>query len=616
MSLVEALIGLVLVCLVVSFVVFFILGHKQVKTIEQFPQKKYRQLMYLMEKTLEESDRSFPAFLIPPKALKESYRFFPVFLIPPKTIKKIVASENVDKTLFSEVIPAILKWNDLGITLFVYHRKNKDKLKTISIDWEHLERTSVRYKNVISHSSIIDFGTSKIPSSFLFLKDKRSSKNYYLWIFLVSESSGLLPYGHKVLETVWNESQDVPSLSVKNYGKISRSLIFKNLAGLILVLVILGNSLYSGVQLGLSSNPTSVIGADPAGHTLLITYEDDLYYLDAQGTLQETYHLPDFQVQGELIDLQTLSDRSFLVANWQEGIIQNCHLDEQTCQPLPAFTGLTPVTSPFERSFRFVADPDQNLIYVTDTARHGLVILNQDGEVLQTTRGEDPLLCFPNGIRLSNAGNLAIADSNNFQIVIWSRNAEGLDPTPEAEMATVQEPRPQTHCFPEYRQSGRAIALPVAEEKRVIPKFVEQDAQGFWWVLLADHALSRDNLLRFDENWENPRNIQLPAVKPIDHMALVNQQILLSVPEEYQVLSVSTEDLSVTPFGDEAFQNQLDEWRRSREQLTWYYRAGLAISVLGLILITRGLKPQIRREQMADLARLDPSLSPNTPSQN
>lgn len=415
------------------------------------------------------------------------------------------------------------------------------------------------------------------------------------------------------LEEKWEKSPDIPSFLVKNYGKISRSLTFKILAGLTLVLVILGTSLSLGVQLGLT-NPSSVIGADSTGQTLLITYEDDLYYLDAQGTLQETYHLPDFQVQGELTDLQTLDDRRFLVANWQEKIIQTCYLDEQTCQPLPAFTGLTPVTSPFEHSFRFVADPEQNLIYVTDTARHGLVILNQDGEVLQTTRGEDPLLCFPNGIRLSNAGNLAIADTNNFRIAIWSRNTEGLELTPEAEMSTVQDPRPQTRCLPEYRKFGEAIALPVAEQGRIAPKFVEQDDQGFWWVLLGDRALSRDNLLRFDENWENPRYIEIPAVEPIDHMALVNQQILLSIPEDYQVLSVSTEDLSVSPFGDEAFQQQLDEWRQSQEELTWYYRAGLGISVLGLLLITFGLKPQIRREQMADLARLDPSLSSNSTS--
>ncbi|MEB3885025.1 hypothetical protein [Lyngbya sp. CCY1209] len=50
---------------------------------------------------------------------------------------------------------------------------------------------------------------------------------------------------------------------------------------------------------------------------------------------------------------------------------------------------------------------------------------------------------------------------------------------------------------------------------------------------MGDGNFARDNLLRFDRNWENPPKIPLPGNPDISDMAVSEDRVLLTVPEAY-----------------------------------------------------------------------------------
>jgi sugar lactone lactonase YvrE len=164
-----------------------------------------------------------------------------------------------------------------------------------------------------------------------------------------------------------------------------------------------------------------------------------------------------------------------------------------------------------------------------DTVRHLLVVLTADGKLLESTRGGEIKLRYPNGIAIANSETLAVADSNNFRILTWSTNPLGIELTPDRQVDFVRNPKSKNP----YISESQKRAIPVADEGRIYPVFVEFDDRGFWWVLVGDGNFARDNLLRFDRNWENPPKIPLPGNPDISDMAVSEDRVLLTVPEAY-----------------------------------------------------------------------------------
>ena len=234
--------------------------------------------------------------------------------------------------------------------------------------------------------------------------------------------------------------------------------------------------------------------------------------------------------------------------------------------------------------------------------------MTADGKLIETTQGGEIKLCYPNGITIANSETIAVADSNNFRVITWAKNPQGTELAPNQQIDFVRTPQPQDKC--ELRDSPRDpnITLSVADEGRVFPVFVEIDNRGFWWVLVGDGDFSRDNLLRFDRDWENPQKIPLPGNPDISHMAVTEDRVLLTIPDNYEIWSISLDDLSVDFFGNERFQQAMYEAQQFENYLRRFYYGSLGVAIAGVIILLGVVAWEQRRQAIVFLS-LDPTLS-------
>ncbi len=396
---------------------------------------------------------------------------------------------------------------------------------------------------------------------------------------------------------------------------------------LVLTLCLSGNAIVTGWRLPFQAG-VGFVDIAPSGD-IFAASPTNLYRLDASGNLQDRYALKNFGITEGLADIHAIDRNQFLLADWQTGTLQRCQLDQKSCQVLPNFQENLSSDSTFNRTLKLTVDRQRGLIYATDTARHRLVALTLEGEEVESTRGGEIKLCFPNGITLSGEGKVVIADTNNFRVVTWSVNERGLELTPDRQIDFVRPPRPNTACIPseqpreqnpivrdinalssvdrEYRIEGEPVALEVAQSGRVFPTFVEQDRLGFWWVLVGDRDLSRDNILRFDPNWENPQRVALAGEADIYRLAVGSDRILVTLPEQYDLRSISLEDLTVSSFGDKAFRDALKAEERSEIYLRRSHQSSIAIALFGVLFLL-GIVVWEQRQKFVDLVRLDPTL--------
>jgi hypothetical protein len=396
---------------------------------------------------------------------------------------------------------------------------------------------------------------------------------------------------------------------------------------LILTLCLAGNAIVTGWRLPFQVG-VGFVDIAPSGDIFAAspTY---LYRLDASGNLQDRYALKDFGITEGLADLHAIDRDQFLLADWQTGTLQRCQINQKSCQVLPNFQNNPSSDATFNRTLKLTVDRQRELIYATDTARHRLVALTLEGEEIESTRGGEMKLCFPNGITLSREGKVVIADTNNFRVVTWSVNNRGLELTPDRQIDFVRSPRPETVCIPseqpreqnpivrdinslssvarEYRIEGEPLALEVAQSGRVFPTFVEQDRLGFWWVLVGDRDLARDNILRFDSNWENPQRVALPGEANISRLAVGGDRVLITLPEQYDLRSISIDDFSVRSFGNQAFREALKAEQRSETYLRRSHQSSIAIALVGVLFLL-GIVVWEQRQKFVDLVRLDPTL--------
>ncbi|TVU54128.1 MAG: hypothetical protein EA414_08435 [Arthrospira sp. PLM2.Bin9] len=505
-----------------------------------------------------------------------------VGFIPQHKIEEITMITNL------ETIPGVLQYGKQKIICLMRY---EDDYRPITREFDQdTEVVLMNPKVLIS---------SKIPPLIRIINPQQN-RSYY---FVVTDIWGNID--RRKTREVFNELSANFQGEIISYGQPKRELkIF--VQSLTVVMVIgLVTAIYSGFNAAYPQK-LGFISASSNGD-ILTTDHRYLYDLDSQGNLHNKYALKNLGIREGITDLQ-VSDRSQLfIGNWETGRIEFCQLDQNTCQELPGFQKGTEINWEFRSTFKFVVDHDKQLIYATDTARHRLVALTMNGEIVESTRGEEMLLCYPNGITIDNNGKLAVADSNNFRLITWLTNSEGLEITPDQQIDTVRPPRPITECIPDhttrpknwiirswekllrdhtnYYIEGRRIPLSVADRGKTFPIFLEQDNQGFWWVLVSESSFSRYNLIRFDPNWSRPQRVQLPETTDISNMTIAENQVLLTVPESGEIWAIALDDLSVSVFGDDTFKQLMSEIQQSKQNLLRVYYQSLMLTIISCAIV-------------------------------
>ncbi|MGL5196732.1 MAG: hypothetical protein ACRC8Y_24330 [Chroococcales cyanobacterium] len=389
---------------------------------------------------------------------------------------------------------------------------------------------------------------------------------------------------------------------------------WKKWVGLVFVCVALANiagAIYAGHRFALLQGPT-LVATNDASEVFTATSRY-LYQLNSRGKFQNKYPLNSLGIPNEVTEIQPLEGDRLLIGNGKTGTIKECQLDRNLCQTLPGFQGDAEEGSlSLGRYFKFVVSPQQELIYATDREKHRLVVLDLQGREIESTRGEGVLLCSPNGATLTNAGNLAIADTKNSRVLTWSTDAVGRNLKPDRSIDMVQSPKPEIPCVTleqsPFEIEPKPIALSVARMGVIFPTFVKQDNRGFWWVVLENSDFKKQDLLRFDPDWNNPIRVDLPPDREISDIAIGPQRLIVADSDRFELFSVFLSDLSVEEFGDQQFNRLMRTESIAKFDLLF---VAILLSSFTLVLFMSWLLLMIfwnQRLLLGEIARLDPTL--------
>lgn len=513
-----------------------------------------------------------------------------------------IANKNVNAKKIQGITTAMLFYGENWARCAIFDNNCQDRVKVLDFDGNS------QLALLTLHSRIFN-----LPPLIRWIQDDRS---YY---FVATYPIGMMDVGKT--KTLFAELAPHFHGREIHYGKPKPWVKQLALFILAIVLCFVANALFTGYHLPFQTG-VEFVDIAPSGDIFVVSPKN-LYHLDASGRLQNRYVLQDLGIKQGIADIQASDRHEIFLADWNTGSIQRCQLHRQNCQPLSSFN------TTFAGTFKLKVDRQHELIYATDTARHRLVTLTMDGEEIESTRSWEILLCFPHGIALSREGKVVVADSNNFRVVTWSVNRQGLELTPEQQIDFVQSPRSHTKCIPSEKPSPRnplfrefqtlfrgnrndgtqahPIALDVAQWGRAFPTSIEQDRFGFWWVLVGDRNLARDNVLRFDSNWENPQRVKLSGQAEISHLAVGRDRVFITLPKQYNLLSISMDNLRFQSFGDRAFQKAMQDEQRAEFDLYQSYLWSLVFASFGFILLIF-LAFWETQQKLLDLARLDPTI--------
>lgn len=171
---------------------------------------------------------------------------------------------------------------------------------------------------------------------------------------------------------------------------------------------------------------------------------------------------------------------------------------------------------PLNRSFRiFVDEPDQR-VYLSDTSRHQIFMLDTSGKLLASKQG----FRFPNQIAVVEK-KLWLADTNHHRLVGFVLSQNGFGPAPE-----------------EITTRGK--------RGRIWPSGFAR-AGNEWWVLLANNSMKDGVIVRFDNQGNKLGNLQLPPNADPLALTMVGGRVIVSDYRHYRVYQF---DLMGNPLDD------------------------------------------------------------------
>lgn len=266
-------------------------------------------------------------------------------------------------------------------------------------------------------------------------------------------------------------------------------------------------------------------------HIWLVS-QDALHQFDAQGRRLQSLPLHELGMGEAVSSLQfTAPDVAFV--HDAQGV-RRCLISQKTCTTLD-LPGLQ--ATPGFRWVRVAADEGE--IVVSDTAAHRILVYRRTGAGAPYTlaRTYDQGLRFPNQT-LPDEGRLWVANTNRHEVA-------ALD-------ATGASPTPVVH---------RAVDFSGLRPGRRFPFAMQRDGGQGQWVLVAGPAMRDADLLRMDGEFQPRQVVALSPDQDPNGVLWTGGRLLVTDATQFQVHQVAADGQVLQPFGDAAFQAELQAGR-------------------------------------------------------
>lgn len=236
-------------------------------------------------------------------------------------------------------------------------------------------------------------------------------------------------------------------------------------------------------------------------------------------------------------ELLALSDGTLILAEAVPSAAYRCNPSLSKCVSITAGFGRI---GPTAHALMVAADEQRGRWYFSDNANHRLILTDADGKVLDVSAPRRVM--HPNELAVGKPGELMVVDTDHRRLARISveRDVFGSDLW---EMKTDSS---------------------LSRPGRYLPMDLAQSPEGDWWVLIAREGMKDADLVLFGGDGKALKRIDLGPGSDPTRIASVPGGLLVADPTRVTLTRVSAKDASVAPWGDSAFQAELDGLRASR----------------------------------------------------
>jgi len=301
----------------------------------------------------------------------------------------------------------------------------------------------------------------------------------------------------------------------------------------------------------------TVLATDAAGR-VYTNISNTLYVLDETGALEDRIPLANLGLHGTILtDLLALPDGRLLVGGSGAQGIHACDLAQRRCAPFIQ-SGSQPVSA-----FKMAWDARRQRLVVVDGERHRILVYDRDGKLILESRGGDRGLKLPNTVLLAADDMALIADTNHHRLV-WL-DAETLSR--------------------EYQEM--AVGNVTGNFRRIWPTDFTATTDQHYWVILDNDLLENGDVRLFDTAGNPLQRLALPADWDPIKLRARPHDVLLAGYGSVDLVSISLDGSSISPFGDAAFRVRLAEVRAQRQASDrwWQYWIWMAIAPLVVLAV-------------------------------
>jgi hypothetical protein len=326
--------------------------------------------------------------------------------------------------------------------------------------------------------------------------------------------------------------------------------------------------LRAGDQLAGAYGPAKIARA-PDGTVWAVSY-GKVHHFRQDGTRLEAIDLTAFGVANVLSEIVALSDGSLLLAEADPSMLLRCTTAPPKCASLSdaiaASGGAT------NHALMVSVNEAAGRMAISDNAGHRVLLADLQGKVLDQTAARR--LIYPNELTLDNDA-VTIADTNHHRIV---------------KIALAND------HFGADQFSFSVITPELALAGRTWPMDVVRAANGDWWVLDEANGMKNGYLVAYAANGTPKARIDLGEVEDPTQILLLDKFALVASPVEGYLNKLDFDGRPLGPFGDAAFNADLDAGRSIKTRWSAIRLAAQigvgALPLLGiLILYLRGERP-------------------------
>ncbi|HVQ62314.1 MAG TPA: hypothetical protein VMS53_09550 [Burkholderiales bacterium] len=293
---------------------------------------------------------------------------------------------------------------------------------------------------------------------------------------------------------------------------------------------------YAGDRLGAGTYGPSEVARAPDG-TVWVASHGALHRFTEAGERKQVLSLGALGLAPIISELLALSDGTLVLAEAVPSAAYRCNPGESKCVAITAGFGRI---GPTAHALMVAADEQRGRWYFSDNANHRLILTDADGKVLDVSA--PGRVMHPNELAVEKPGELMVVDTDHRRLVRISveRDVFGSDLW---EMKTDSR----------FSRPGRRLPMDLA-----------RSPEGNWWVLIAREGMKDSDLVLFGSDGKALKRIDLGPDSDPTRIAAVPGGLLVADPTRASLTRVSEKDGSAAPWGDSAFQAELDGLRASR----------------------------------------------------